>query len=351
LEALEIAVVPLDVARRGAMRLATKSPRLTRILSRRDSRIACLASLQVAALFALSLRFPVALFFLGPVFLGVIHLAADIRYLALHRAPPRALVITSVAIAFTITAVRLSVGLHLLRAGRGEQVDVILGLAWVGAALAFALRGRARQSVLALPLFLGVAAYLFVHAHLTELALIHVHNVIAVLAWLVLFRRRVSWGVVPLALVVGLAAVLLSGVYLPWTMQHDGLFAFGVGEERIAAWLAPGVRPAAGMALAVTFVFLQGVHYAVWTGWIPQDDLRHEGTPTFRMSVRALKADFGAVGLSLLACLALGMAGFAAWSIRDAVSWYMTLAKSHAWFECALLSFFVVSGSARRVSS
>jgi hypothetical protein len=348
LQALEIAVIPLDVARRATLRLATRSAWLTRILGRRDSRIACLATFQVLLLFAVALRAPVALFFLGPLLLGVAHLAADVRYLVLRRAPPRPLLAVSVALALTITAVRAAVGLRHLSMARGNQIDVALGMVWIGFALAVALRGRARLALLLAPLFLGAAAYLVMHARLVELVLIHLHNVIALVAWLVLFRRRPGWALLPLALVVCLAAVLLSGSYLPWTLSHGGLVAFGEHAERLGAWLAPGVRADRGVALAVTFVFLQGVHYATWTGWIPQDDLRAEGTPTFRMSVRALSADFGPLALGLIGIVALGLIGFAAWDVRQSVSWYMNLAKAHAWFECAFLSYFVVRGRRRR---
>jgi hypothetical protein len=167
-------------------------------------------------------------------------------------------------------------------------------------------------------------------------------------AWLVLFRRRPGWAVIPLLLIVGLAAVLLSGAYLPWTFRHGGFAAFGVHVEDLGRWLAPGARPGLAVGLAMTFVFLQGVHYAAWTGWIPQDDLRTEGTPTFRMSVRSLLADFGPLALGLVVTLALAFAGMALWDIHRSFTWYMSLAKSHAWFECAFLVYFLVSGARRR---
>src|SRR5580693_9110960 len=105
MQALELAVVPLDVARRTTLRLATRSALLTRVLGRRDSRIACFATLQVTLLFGLAMTAPVALFFLGPILFGVVHLAADVRYLVARRAPPRSLTIPSALFAVGITAV------------------------------------------------------------------------------------------------------------------------------------------------------------------------------------------------------------------------------------------------------
>jgi hypothetical protein len=101
----------------------------------------------------------------------------------------------------------------------------------------------------------------------------------------------------------------------------------------------------------MTFVFLQGVHYATWTGWIPQDDLRTEGTPTFRMSVRALLADFGPVAFGLIVLAAVVFAGLALWDIHRSFTWYMNLAKSHGWFECAMLAYLLVRGGDRRTAT
>ena len=82
----------------------------------------------------------------------------------------------------------------------------------------------------------------------------------------------------PLVLTAVFAGLLVSGVMLPWTFQHGGAQAFGTRAERLGMWVAPGASPELAVALATTFVFMQGVHYAVWTGWIPQDSLCGEGT-------------------------------------------------------------------------
>jgi hypothetical protein len=119
------------------------------------------------------------------------------------------------------------------------------------------------------------------------------HNVVAFVLWLTLFRSRPGWTAVPATIVAIGVVVLLSGALLPWTAQLGGWVAFGLVLTKLGAALAPGTVPHVAMAVAMTFVFLQSVHYAVWTAWIPQDRLTGEGTPTFRMSVRTLLADFG----------------------------------------------------------
>jgi len=348
--ALESAADPLDAVRRGVLQLATRSAFLTRVLGRRDSRIACLAACQVTVLFALAMRVPVALYFIGPVVFGVVHLAADVRYLVLHRAPPRSLVALSAAFAAAITSVQVVAALHFVSARASDRTSLVLGAAWIVAALVAAIRDKVRLAASA-AIVASCVWLLFAHARFVGIALVHVHNLVAIGAWLLLFRRRLGVTVLPLILVIGFAAVLLSGVALPWTFASGGLVAFGMRAETLGAWLSPGVRPDVAVALAATFVFLQGVHYAAWTGWIPQDDLRTEGTPTYRMTVRTLERDFGRVWLGLIAVVAVGFAGAAVWNVRDSVSAYLVLAKSHAWFELAFLTYFVVSGQRRRATA
>ncbi len=100
----------------------------------------------------------------------------------------------------------------------------------------------------------------------------------------------------------------------------------------------------------MTFVFLQSVHYAVWTGWIPQECLPGEGTPTFRMTVRSLARDFGWQGLALIAVVTLGFAIAAGGHLRQSVAWYMTLARAHVWFELAVFVYLVGRREAGTVS-
>jgi hypothetical protein len=224
-------------------------------------------------------------------------------------------------------------------------------VAWVGFALALALRARPALLAAVAPVFLVAAWFLVTHGRIVSIVLLHGHNLVAVAAWLVLFRRGLRAAVVPLFLMLAFGVVLVSGVSLPWSFAHGGFVAFGMHAERLGAWLAPGVRPDLAVALAMTFVFFQGVHYAAWTGWIPQDDLRTEGTPTFRMSLRTLEKEFGLIALGLIAAAALGFVGLAVWSVRESVSWYLVLAKSHAWFELAFLTYFVVTGQRRRLAA
>jgi hypothetical protein len=50
----------------------------------------------------------------------------------------------------------------------------------------------------------------------------------------------------------------------------------------------------------------------------------------------------------VIAAVAITFGVLALWNIRLSVSWYMTVAKSHAWFEGALLVYFVLRGEHAR---
>jgi hypothetical protein len=342
MSSLELAVYPLDVARRTTLRLATRSALLTRVLGRRDSRVALLATAQMGVLFALAIAAPVALFFVGPVVFGIAHLAADVRYLVLRQRVPRTLMAVSAVAAVAIVALRALSVAHVLRAPV-DLWELVIGTAWTLAALAFASRGprttaRTAFAAVAVALLAGLA---LTHVRAATLAMTHGHNLVAVAVWLFLYRRRRAWAALPVLVLVVLAAAILSGA-----TPSSGLAAFGTSLSSLGAGLAPGASMQTAARIVVLFVFLQGVHYAAWTGWIPQDDLRTEGTLTFRMTVRGLLADFGPPVFTLVAIVAVGVALLGVLRIHEALMWYLTLARFHGWLELALLAFLFVRGSA-----
>jgi hypothetical protein len=228
---LEAAAAPLDRLRGPTLRLLSQIPVLRNVLSRRDSRIAVLGAAQVLLLFGITLRWPIALYFLGPVVFGVVHLAADVRYLVFRFTLPRALLRASLTLAAALTAVRLCVGLHVANPTLGARIDIALGAGWVGLALVLRLRESPRARAWLLPIFAASAVFMVVHAPSFDLVLTHLHNLTAFVLWLGLFRQRWRWALVPMFLVAIAAAILLSGVCLPWTFQQGGLAAFGQRAE------------------------------------------------------------------------------------------------------------------------
>ena len=236
---------------------------------------------------------------------------------------------------------RVSVGLGEVDTILGARLDMAVGMTWVGLALVLRLQRSYRALVLGAPIFGAAAALVLTHAQVGDVLLTHLHNVLALVLWLTLFRRRPGWTALPVALVVIGSVVFLSGAFLPWTAQHGGLAAFGGTVSRLGAGLAPGAAPHVAASVVMVFVFLQSVHYAVWTAWIPQDCLVGEGTPTFRMTMRSLLADFGPGALAAALGMAVVFAALACWHFRQTVVWYLTLVRAHAWFEVAIFTFFV----------
>ena len=335
----EQAVAPLDLVRGPLLRLATRSRLLTRVLSRRETRIAALGMAQVLLLLALTVRWPLAMYFIGPVMLGVAHLAADVRYLALRLPLPRALLLASLALAALVVIVRVVTAVAAKGGAEAERIEVVVGASWIAIALLLRARPSWPRVAPAIPVFGAVVAVLVRYAPSVDLALLHVHNLAAFVLWFALYRRRPGWAALPVVVALLGAAVLLSGVTHSWTAHHGGVMAFGERASRLAAACAPGVNPRLAMGITTTFIFLQSTHYAVWTGWIAQDCLPGEGTPTFRMTVRSLLADFGPVALAAIVVLIVGFAAAAVGHMRQSVHVYMTLARAHVWFELAVFAF------------
>jgi hypothetical protein len=335
---------PLDAARRGVLSAVTRSRGVARVVGRRDARIALLATAQVALLLAVTVAKPVWLFVLGPIVLGVPHLAADVRYLVVRRGVARGVVVLACAASAVILALRALEVAHVRVADAGS-VEILVAAAWIAGALVAGARERGRRwPLLALAPLAALALHASSHAWLTRVVVAQAHNVVGIGAWLLLFRRDRRTALLPLAAIAAGTGLLLSGSTLTWTMQADGLEGFGVNLWRVGSFLAPGGSATTGAAAVLVFVFLQAVHYATWLVWIPQEELPGQGTFTFRMTGRALLRDLGVTGLALAVATAAVLAGAAAVDARAAVSAYMSLAAFHAYLELAMLAYFAARG-------
>src|SRR6187402_3436583 len=76
---------PFDWARRGWFRVLVRSAIARATLANRDRRVASLACMSVLAATVGAVWLPVLMFTLGPILLGVAHVASDVRYLVLRR--------------------------------------------------------------------------------------------------------------------------------------------------------------------------------------------------------------------------------------------------------------------------
>src|SRR5262249_39265661 len=129
-----------------------------------------------------------------------------------------------------------------------------------------------------------------------------------------------------------------------FTAHYGAYRSFGLDFGELPRWLAPSLPPRLAAGVAASYVFLQSIHYAVWLGWIPQEDVRAEGTLTFRMSARSLASDFGPIGLALVTLAMLAVIVGALANARRARDLYVSLAMFHAYLELAMIGYFAMRG-------
>jgi hypothetical protein len=344
---VERAVAPLDRLRRALLLGLVRVPGVGAIVARRDARLAVQSVACVACAFTLTMLAPGVLFAVGPAVFGVAHVAADARYLVLRRALPRWWVTTIGAGCFALFALRVLEGLF---PGRWPfaATEAAIGWTWafggvVAAYVATRTASAARRALLAAPVLAALGAAAIAHPQVARLVFAHVHNVVAIALWFFLFRARRQFALPALALLAVFTFVLASGLAAPF-VDFGGANASRLVDESLFAWPAwMPQRVALGLGLA--FVMLQAVHYAVWLAFIPQDDLRAEGTMSFRMSLRAVARDLppGLLAVTVIAALAVFGASFV--DVHRTRQLYMSLAAFHGYLELGAATFLVVRGT------
>lgn len=343
-------LAPLDGVRRLAFEGARQVPGLAPWLLRRDRRLAAQSSLGVALLFAITLAAPGALYVIGPAIFGVAHVASDVRYLVLRRDVPRPWV--SIVLVASLLMVLLRAAPFLgLGHSQLPRAEVIIGWGWaIVGALYGAHAGRRPWRALALAaLLLVIMAAAWQAPGRATLVFAYAHNLVALVLWVLLFRRRRAFALPALALTALGASLLASGALF-------GAFApvARAAQSPLGAWASrlfddarmtlPGLTEPTAIGVALSYVFLQALHYSVWLAWVPQDDARGEGTLSFRMSFRSLTRDFGPAGLALVAALALVVAGASLLSPHQTRALYLSLATFHGYLEVSALAFFLARG-------
>ncbi len=332
---------PLDAARRTALSTAARHRTLARIAGDREARIPLLATGQITGLFLLTVVWPIALFALGPILLGVPHLASDVRYLVLRRRVSVAAWVVGCVAAAAVLALRVCEVAHVALPG-AMRFEIAVATAWIVAASVLGAVESRRLAPLAFGLTLAsLAIFAWQHPWTARLMLAQAHNVIGIGLWVWLYRRRSLAALIPIGLAAGCALLLASGATLGWTLRADALTAWSIDLWHVARAFAPRTPATAAMAQLLVFVFLQAVHYAAWLVWIPQEELPCKGTFTFRMTGRALLRDFGASGLVVIAALSAALAAFALFDLRQAAATYMALAAFHAYLELAMVGYLM----------
>jgi hypothetical protein len=349
---LDRAALPLDAARRATLALALRDRRVAHLVVERDARLSVVVGAHATVAFTLAVLVPTVLVVLGPVLLGVAHVAADVRYLVLRRGLPRYWVTAVFAFALALIGVRVAIEARVA-VGAIESAELCLVLGWVLLGLASGGReGRSRVRPLAgAAMALGLAWLAALNPRGARLVFAHTHNLVALVLWVALFRKRASAVALPVVAIVGAALLLASGALYSVTMDHGVTRAFGTHVFETADWLAPGMRADRGVGLTAAYAFLQSVHYLVWLVLVPQDDAAGRGLSSFRRSFSAMSRDFGTLGLGLLGVAVVAVLVGAVFGAQRMRNLYLSLALFHGYLELALLAYFWARGRSVRARS
>jgi hypothetical protein len=308
--------------------------RLGRACARdRQTRGVTLATVHIAVALVLTLVAPLWLLLVGPLILGVPHVASGLRFLGARRYGGPGL---GWMLRLAVPLLALT-GLRILATVGGPDLptaELALGLTALAAAT-FWSGGTPARCGLGMVLIVTLGALLWSHARLTAVVIGHIHNFMAVILWVALAAsasRRARAGVAA-AFVVGLA-LLLSGVLEP----ISGLTApiAGFDMHQMVQTLAPGLDPIFGFRLVLAFAFAQAVHYSMWLRVTPISVGDGAVAPSFARATRNLFRDLGRPVVIALVALILGLTLFALFDPAGTRRLYLSAVLFHGWFELAI---------------
>jgi hypothetical protein len=200
-----------------------------------------------------------------------------------------------------------------------------------------------RRLAIALPPIALLGAAGLAYPTTAQLVMAHLHNVVAIGLWVYLFRRRLWVAAIPLVLIALAVALLVSGATAPLTAHLGGGAAFGLGLDEVSSWIAPGLSMNVAIGVTLSYIFLQAIHYSVWLGWIPQEELRGQSTMSWRASLRSLVGDFGVTGFWIVIALTLLVVCASFADLHGTRNMYLSLAVFHGYLELAMLCYLVVA--------
>lgn len=322
----------LDGVRTPVLRFAfARSATLRRAAGQRELRLALIAATSTIVAFAAALGAPAVLFLWGPLVLGVPHLLADVRYLAVR--PPT-------AVGYRARDLLI---VALLAATWWSASPVVGGAAALVAVVLAPLpttgdrRGWVRRGVV-----MAVAGGLYALAWRAPITasyvLLHGHNVVAIALFVGVFGRGRARGLVLLSATLGAAAIMLGLVdgLLPRAALDD-LAGYVLPEHAFAAW-----TPITCARVALLFVFLQSVHYAIWLRLIPEQVRPRPGMRGFAASVRALQAELTPWVLLAVVGGAVALLAYGVHDAHAARATYLRVAAFHAYLELAFVARWLV---------
>lgn len=326
----------LDRVRTRVLGWSAQTKTLRSFVVDKEVRVAGLSVTHATLALLATLLCPSLLLVLGPVLLGVPHVASDIRYLVLRPTLARGFGVSVALFSALLVGVRV---FELGDLGNPAFARLELGLVvvWMLVALAFT---RGRQTSMRLSVAagaLGLGAVALSEPTLARLLFAHVHNVIGIVLWYVLFRPRRRWALLPLAwIALATTFVYAAGGSIPERFGWPEWFDLHI--QAASQWLAPGLGPAEQRGLVLSYAFLQSVHYAVWLVFIPQDADKSAGSPTFCRSLRSAWHDFRPVGVALIALGVLTVLVAACIDPLTTSAVYLFVTPFHGYLELVVLA-------------
>lgn len=349
---------PLDAVRREALQLVGRSRVLRSCFIAREQRVAVGLVLHAAVAFVGAVFFPVLLLLVGPVVLGVPHVAADVRHLCLRReSSARGRRLGLPAAASLLVAAWGSTFVPGWSAAEATRLTLVVANLWL---LVFIRRARDAQRAAGSGRQGRLLAVLAVAGGLTAvgwryplgfaLGFAHAHNLVGLLAVALLVRRSRPLLIGAFALVLALGVWIASGAWVGATLGSPGIQLGASHLLALADGLAPRIDAYRAIAFTTTFAFLQSVHYAVWLFAVPELDRARSGPTTVRTRLGAWVGDFGLPAVLVVVALAALLAISAVVSLRAACATYLAVAAFHGYFELVLLgAWYVRAGGARGV--
>lgn len=335
----EQALWPLDELRGLGFRvLAGSSPAGRRLAASRSARAALLLTAHATAAFVLAVVAPSFLIAVTPLVFGVPHLAADVRYLLIRRAGARWWLLASAGFGLALIGIRIAAEVRP-SAAPSLAVEHAIAATWVILGAVAPLMGaRSRRGWFVLVVALGLASLAVAAPRTFRMILLHGHNLLAVVLWLVLFRRGGRLVLAPVGAIALGAGLLASGCALGWTLHHGWLSVAGLHLFAATDWLAPGLPDQMAIALTTAFAFLQAVHYAVWLVAVPAGDRPGDSGRSWRMAWRALIRDFRPGGVTAVVLLTVAVAAAGLVAAAPARRLFLSIGSFHAWLELAVLA-------------
>jgi len=332
--ALAQSLVPLDRLRAAWFRALRATGLLEAVFARRERRLTALVMLHAPLALLLAIYFPVHLFILAPLVLGVPHLAADVRYLLLRRDLPRSVTL----VLLSGCASLLALGLMPLSARAAARAELAIATGLLLLVIRLARTGaNALRSAVAVVLTSATGAAACLFPEMARLILLHGHNLVALCLLLLLFPRSGLQLKVLSTLAGGLSACLALGAFAKFTLCSAGVRGFHLHVLALADSIAPVASLNQAVGITCAYVFLQSVHYLVWLVLIPQQDLRTQATLTFQMSARSLVRDFGVVGVVGIGAVWLLVMVLGCFNPVRTQHGYLTLATFHIYLELGVL--------------